>query len=96
MLPRLQVIDPHAIDNYIYLDEAVVKEETDEARANARVAFNLLLHNVSDDVLCSFASLVVVSIVERRGSRWSALGCRYRVRIPVACLARVGHATQQC
>jgi hypothetical protein len=69
MSPRLQVIDPHAIDNYIYLDETVVKEETDEARTDVAVAFDLLLHNVHDDLLRSFASPVVVSVVERRGSR---------------------------
>jgi hypothetical protein len=50
-----------------------MKEETDKAGANTTVAFYLRLYNVSHDLFRSFASLVVVSVVECRGSRRSAL-----------------------
>jgi hypothetical protein len=60
----------------MYLDKAVVEEETDESGADAAVPFDLSLHNISHDLFCSFASLVVVSVAECRGSRRSALcGC---------------------
>jgi hypothetical protein len=85
------------ISNYIYLNKTVVKEETDKPGADAAVAFNLLLHNVPHDFLRAFASLVVVSVVEPRGSRRTALfGRRQWVGIPVARLACVSDATKKC